>query len=154
MRCARDWVGGLLLVTALLPGVARGQESQIEGLRAAVKTQPTDAQASLALGRALRRAGRVQEALAELRRGVNLARSGQLDLHWEIARTLEMRGDFGQTMIQCKVIGALPPDPGRGKSAADIAAAGHACAAEAHLLWKRASEALTETAQALKTTKS
>src|SRR5262245_33316438 len=145
MRCARYWVGRTLVFAAFLPGVARGQESQIEGLRAAAKAQPTDAPASLALGRALRRAGHTQEALAELRRGVNLARSGQLDLHWEIARTLEMRGDFGQTMIQCKVLGALPADPSHGRTSQDIAAAGHACAAEAHLLWKRASEALLET---------
>ena len=42
-------------------------------------------------------------------------------------------------MVACKVIGALPAG----------ALLGHACAAEAHLLWRRASEALGETAQAL-----
>jgi tetratricopeptide (TPR) repeat protein len=147
-------VAPLLVAALLLAAPAAAQESQIDGLKSQAKAQPTDAAASLALGRALRRAGRTQEALVELRRGVNLARTGELDLHWEIARTFEMRGDFGQTMIQCKVIGALPPDPSRGRTSSDIAAAGHACAAEAHLLWKRASEALLETVQALKSNKS
>src|SRR6516165_4516330 len=105
MRPARALLAVALLAVA---PAARAQESQIDTLRAAAKSQPTDATAALALGRALRRAGRTQEALVELRRGVNLARAGQLELHWEIARTLEMRGDFGQTMVQCKVLGALP----------------------------------------------
>jgi cytochrome c-type biogenesis protein CcmH/NrfG len=142
------------LSVVLLAPSAAAQQSQIDGLKAAARAQPNDPAAALALGRAYRRAGRTQEALTELRRGVNLARAAQIDLHWEIARTLEMRGDFGPTMVQCKVLGALPADSGRGRSAADVAAAGHACAAEAHLLWKRASEALVETALALKSSKS
>jgi tetratricopeptide (TPR) repeat protein len=52
------------------------------------------------------------------------------------------RHDFPQAMTACKVLGALPLP-----SVAN--ADGHACAADAHLVWQRATEALTETAAAL-----
>src|SRR5438132_1602792 len=129
MRSARIWTAAALVLSmaAGAPGEASAQLSQIDALKAAAKAQPADAAASLALGRALRRAGKTKEALEELRRGVNQTRAGALtiDLHWELARTLLARGDFGPAMIQCKVTGALPGGarPGarrdrRGRSAA------------------------------------
>ncbi len=60
-------------------------------------------------------------------------------LHWELARALIDRRDFMGAMTECKVLGTLPGQ----------AAEGHACAAEAHLLWQRSTEALGETALAL-----
>ena len=132
-----SFVGGVSGVS----GVAHAQVSQIDAHKAEAKAQPADARASLALGRAYRRAGKTKEALEELRRGLNQTRVQDqgIDLHWELARTLLARGDFGPAMVQCKVIAALPGG----------ARSGHACAAEAHLSWRRASEALVETALAL-----
>ncbi len=102
-----------------------------------------DPASALALGRALRRAGHTDDALTELRRGASLASGHEasvaIKLHYEIARSLLDKRDFGQAIVTCKVVGAQTGG----------AAAGHACTAEAHLLWKRGSEALSETALAL-----
>lgn len=126
-----------------LPAPAWAQESSLDVRRAAVKASPNDPAASLALGRALRRAGHDTEALGELRRGATLwnGRAGEaaVSLHYELARAHIARRDFAQAMVQCKVAGGI----------AGGSSAGHACAAEAHLLWKRASEAHVETAAAL-----
>src|SRR5215472_10851798 len=135
-----------LLLVGLAVGSARpahAQQSQADALRATAKASPGDANQALALGRALRRAGREADAQQELRRGLGLSngRTGEtaILLQWELARVAIARRDFGQAMVTCRVVGALPGG----------ALPGHACAAEAHLLWKRASEALVETGQAL-----
>lgn len=132
-----------IALMALAPSAAHAQETVLDPLRAAVKAAPTDAAAALALGRALRRAGHEQDALIELRRGFSTAagRAGDfaLALHWEIARTHMALKDFGMAMVSCRVVGALPTG----------ATASHACAAEAHLVWQRGSEALGEAALAL-----
>ena len=60
-------------------------------------------------------------------------------LHWEVARTLTDRHDFMATMTECMVLEKLPGQ----------ASEGHACAAEAHLVWQRSTEALVETGLAL-----
>ena len=60
-------------------------------------------------------------------------------LHWEVARVWMDRKDFIQTLTACQVLGKLP----------GASAEGHACAANAHLLWQRSTEALNETAAAL-----
>jgi tetratricopeptide (TPR) repeat protein len=126
-------------------GAARSacaQESAVPSAQAATKAAPTDPSAALALGKAYRRAGRLTPALGELRRGIAVS-GGRLDvlaaLHWEVARTLVDRRDWVATMTECKVLGSLP-----GQSAA-----GHACAAEAHLIWQRSTEALAEVGLAL-----
>jgi tetratricopeptide (TPR) repeat protein len=130
-------------VPALAPSHAAGQESLLGGLRTAAKAAPLDPNAALALGRALRRAGHETEALQELRRAAALSnsRAGSfpVSLEWELARTAIARRDFNAAMTACRSLGALP----------GAASEGHACAAEAHLLWRRASEALLETTQAL-----
>jgi tetratricopeptide (TPR) repeat protein len=132
----------VILVSSVASGRAIAQQSSVPALRAAAKNAPADPSAALALGRALRRAGLATPALAELRRGVAVS-GGRIDvvsqLHWEIARALIDRRDFAGTMTECKVLGTLP-----GQSAE-----GHACAAEAHLLWQRSTEALGEVALAL-----
>jgi tetratricopeptide (TPR) repeat protein len=132
--------GGAL--TFALP--VQAQESQLDGLRAATKAAPMDPAASLALGRALRRAGHAGEALRELRRGASLspaAHAGEIGigLRWEASRAFLQRREFAQAMATCKAVGAVPGGT----------SAGHACAAEAQLLHKRASEALIETGLAL-----
>jgi tetratricopeptide (TPR) repeat protein len=134
--------GLVLLFAQFAPRQAWAQESQLDSLRAAAKSSATDAAAALAFGRALRRAAHFTEALAELRRGTVFAASKPdvaIQLSWEIARVQMDRHDFRQALAACGVLGAL-----RGASAE-----GHACAADAHLVWQRATEALTETAAAL-----
>ncbi|MEO6421067.1 MAG: tetratricopeptide repeat protein [Polyangiaceae bacterium] len=145
MYIARVLIALPLLAAASL-GLAKpayAQESAVESLKASAKATPLDARAALALGTGLLRAGHPLEAGQELRRGANLeaGRSGDVavDLHYALARVAIAQRDFGQAMVQCRVVGSITGG----------APLGHACAAEAHLLWKRASEALTESALAV-----
>jgi tetratricopeptide (TPR) repeat protein len=116
---------------------ARAQESQLDALRAAARAAPRDPLAALALGASLRRADRLPDALAELRRGIAIAGSPDALrlLEWEVVRVEGDRHDFLQTMASCKPL----------KASGDA----HACAAFAHLVRQRATEALEETALAL-----
>jgi tetratricopeptide (TPR) repeat protein len=121
-------------------GVAFAQESKLESLRASSRASATDASAGLAYGRALRRAGHYAEAAAELRRALPYARGPvAVELHYEIARVSLDQRDHGKAMAECRSMASLP-----GGSFAS-----HACAADTHLLWRRASEAHLETEQAL-----
>lgn len=123
---------------------ACAQESLVAAAREATSAAPGDPGAALALGKALRRAGKLTPALAELRRGIAVS-GGRLDmltaLHWEVARAFVDRHDWAATMTECQVLGKLPGQ----------ASAGHACAADAYLIWQRSTEALDEAARALKT---
>lgn len=141
-------VAGLGLAAGLGPlpqtsfRAAIAQESLVPALQSAAKSSPMDPSAALALGRALRRAGHPVKALAELRRGIAVSAAHPdvlLQLHWEVARAQIDRHDFAQAMTACQVLGKLP----------GAAAEGHACAAEAHLVWQRSTAALDETALAL-----
>src|SRR3954469_10735640 len=107
------------------------QESALGPARALSRASLGDAKASLAYGRALLRAGHDSEAAEELRRGMPLARGGALaiEMRWELARVAIAKHDFPQAMAHCRAVGAMP----------NGATAGHACAAEAHLLWRRGS---------------
>jgi tetratricopeptide (TPR) repeat protein len=123
---------------------ARGQESRLDALRAEANAAPaTDRwRASLALGRALRRAGHAPEAEAELRRGIGFAGANAdalIALHEELARVYVDRRDFSHALAACQALSKV-----RGAEAR-----GHACVAEAHLVWQRASLALAEAATAL-----
>jgi tetratricopeptide (TPR) repeat protein len=145
MHTARTWIAtGLFFLCAgagaTLAPPALAQESVLDQARAAARSG--DPRASLAYARALRRAGRDTEAAQELRPRVAQTPGGALgvELRWELARVAIARHEFQQAMAHCRSAGAI----------AGGATAGHACAAEAHLLWRRASEALLETAQALK----
>jgi tetratricopeptide (TPR) repeat protein len=133
-----------LALALVLGGVALGnvcsaQESLLEGLHGSSHASPMDPMLALRYGIALRRAGRYGEAAQELRRGASLPTGGQGDtgvlIRYEIARTAIDRRDFWGAMSACKSISLAP--------------ASHACIAEDHLLWGRATEALPETAQAL-----
>jgi tetratricopeptide (TPR) repeat protein len=121
-----------------LPALA--QQSQLESLRATARATPSDASAGLAYGRALRRAGHYVEATTELRRALAYARGPvAVETHYEIARVSLDQRDHGRAMAECRSMASLPGG----------VYASHACAADTHLLWRRASEALLETEQAL-----
>ena len=142
-----------LATSALLAAVSAGgivcsispaafaQESFLGTAREATQKAPASADAALAYGKALRRAGRENEALTELRRGQMYAKErNAIEIDWEIARTLIAKRDFQSTMNACGAIRKLP----------NGLAASHACAAEGHLLWRRGTEALAETAEVRK----
>lgn len=133
------------LAFVLVSRAAFAQESSLDGARAATRANANDVNASIALGKALRRAGKYADSLAELRRGAATFAGHQPDsamkLHWELARTLIAQRDFSNAIVECRVVGA---QTGGGAS-------GHACTAEAHLLWRRATDAATEIAQAGRT---
>jgi tetratricopeptide (TPR) repeat protein len=139
MQIAR--ISAVALVVTLASS-AFAQESGIDSARAAVHANANDPQAAVALGRALRRAGKYADALTELRRGASTLAGHQADaaqkLHWELARTYIAQRDFSNAMVACRVVGAQTGGT----------AAGHVCAAEAHLLWRRATDAITELASA------
>jgi tetratricopeptide (TPR) repeat protein len=135
-------LAGIVCCVATSSTSSWAQESQIDSLRTTARSNGSDAAAALALARALRRAGHVNEAIAETRRGIAIGASkpdAMLELHWELARAHMDQHDFRQALGACGALGRL-----RGATAD-----GHACAAGAHLVWLRASEALTETAAAL-----
>jgi uncharacterized protein HemY len=85
------------------------QEHRLKDLRDAAHAAPQDAQASLALGRALRRAGHYNEALGELRRGLALAdsRSGPsaAALRYEVARVYIDDHRFREALGACQALG-------------------------------------------------
>jgi tetratricopeptide (TPR) repeat protein len=133
------------LVTALgsfaagLP--ASAQEGDVAGLRAAAKASPGDAAASLALGKALRRAGRFQEAAVELQRGSLLGgalKAGLApQLHYEVARTRIEQRDLHLALRACDGLGPST-------------ALSNACRADAYLMQNRATDALPLVERALK----
>lgn len=131
---------GVLFTT--FGAIASAQESVVAQTAARAKASPLDPAVALEHGRALRLAGRLDEAALVLRRAASsqIARttSAGSPLHWELARVAIDRRDFGQAMVQCRVVMNRP----------GTKAAGHVCAAEAHLLWRRATEVHAELAHA------
>lgn len=127
-------------IAVLAPSVPAGaQEAGLTEARERVKAAPLSPEASLTYGQALRKAGHEGEALTELRRGVALAANrpdAAALLKWELARTHIAKREFEQAYWLCSGIGKTP-------SATDVS---HVCTAEAHLLWRRGTEALTELA--------
>ena len=136
-RTAPKWL--LLLAvgasSALSLASASAQEADLPALRAAVKANPSDPDAALALGRALRRAGRFAEAATELTRGAGRAGAKGAALRYELARVKVDQRDHSGALVACK---GLPP------------ALAAACRAEAHLVQNRATEAMPEVERALK----
>ena len=125
---------------SMATGSAHAQESGLDAARDQAKAAPASGEASLAYGRALRRAGREADALVELRRGLGIGKGELLGrLEWEIARTHVARREFEPAMSSCRAMAKV------------AAAASHVCAAEAHLLWRRGTEAESEALLALKT---
>ncbi|MBX3220047.1 MAG: tetratricopeptide repeat protein [Labilithrix sp.] len=120
---------------------ASAQESAVSAARDGARKAPASPEAATAYGRALRRAGREAEALAELKRAQVFAKGdAAIAVGWEIARTHIARRDFAPAMSACKSVAKV----------ANGAAASRVCAAEAHLLWRRGTEALAELAELAK----
>jgi len=128
----------LVLGVACTTGMAGAQESALTDAKDKAKQTPTSPDAAFTYGRALRRAGRETDALNELRRGQAFAQGPTaVKLTWEVARTYIAKRDFQHAMATCRGMQRLT----------NANAASHACAAEAHLLWRRGSEAMTEIAE-------
>lgn len=123
------------------PGVAAAQEQKLTALRQEVRAAPGDAQASFALGRALRHAGRWEEAAAELRRGGSTRDAWRLGTRGKLALELQrVQADRDEATAALAACRAVP--------AAEVVLA-HVCLAEGFLKQNRASEALPEAEQAL-----
>lgn len=141
----RAAVVAAVIVTGVLalPQRAWGQESQVDGMAANVRAHPGDADAALALGRALRRAGRTQDALTQLRAAIGRMPGSPATgaLVHELSRVYADAHDFNSAMGMCEKFRKNPGLP--------MPLEGHVCAAEAQLVRQRASEALIETAAAL-----
>jgi len=131
------FVLALALSTVTAGHVCGAQESLLDAAKAASRAAPLDPALALRYGVALRRAGHPADAAQELRRGAALTDKGDTGvmLRYELARTAIDRRDFWGAMSACRSISLAP--------------ASHACMAEDHLLWGRATEALPETVQAL-----
>lgn len=127
------------LLAASLPAMAQAHREA--AARDAVAADRNDANASLLLGRVLRKAARHDAALAELNRGSRLASARPLALRlgWEIARVQLDRENFQGAMAACRQLASIQGG----------AALSHACLAYAHMLHKRATEAAPEIAKAL-----
>lgn len=126
-------LSGGIVCTTTTP--ASAQETSLSEAKDRTRRESTSAEASLAYGRALRRAGHESEALTELRRGQIFAKDANAILvEWEIARTHIAKRDFGAAMASCASL----------KKLSNGAFAQRVCAAEAHLLWRRGTEALVE----------
>lgn len=147
MRVSRFWAGALLAICAAggivcTTSPAAAQESALAAAKERTRREPISPEAAIAYGRALRRAGREVEALAELRRGRVFAKGeAEIAIDWEIARTHIAKRDFYAAANACaEVKKVLPggPTPAR------------VCMAEAHLLWRRGTEALAELAEVAK----
>ena len=137
---------GVAFTTAASAHPAFAQESGVAEAQAKAKASPTSHEASLAYGQALRRAGHEVEALTELRRALAVTGGrGEIAgrVEWEIARTFIARREFEPAMGTCRAMAKMPLASG-----ADVAS--HVCAAEAHLLWRRGTEATVEVAEVAK----
>jgi tetratricopeptide (TPR) repeat protein len=131
----------LALAVAASTGAA-AQTARVTSAREAVARNPNDPAASLALGRALRRAGIWDAAATELRRGALLGSAAGdigLAIRRELARVFVDQGKHDEAMNACRQI--APVKGGQALS--------HACVADAHMIRKRATEALPEVERAL-----
>ncbi len=143
MNACRWALGVALTIVATSPRLASAQESGVAEAQALAKASPSSAEASLGFGRALRRAGREADALAELRRGLAVSGGrGEIAtrLQWDVARTYIARREFEPAMASCRAMTKM-----RLAAGADVTS--HVCAAEAHLLWRRGTEAAAEVAE-------
>lgn len=141
-RGGRLVIAGALVAALQLAQSPPAGAAELRELREAVKKDPSDARAALALGKALRRAGELGEARGVLSRGAiapTAHSSGALEpLLYELALTQIDRNDMAGANVACKQLATA------GKKA--FAAA---CRAEVHMLRNRATEALPEVDQAL-----
>jgi tetratricopeptide (TPR) repeat protein len=120
-------------------GLGAGLALAVGVLCTTVPSQAAGSEDALAKGQSLRRSGKENDALTELRRakvGATGAMATKID--WEIARTHIAKRDFASAMATCRGMAKEAP------------AASRVCAAEAHLLWRRGTEAMNELAELAK----
>jgi tetratricopeptide (TPR) repeat protein len=116
----------------------QAQESELEALRAAARSDARGAGAQRALGMALLRAGRYREAEQQLARASRVAR-GSLESLFDIARVSFARGDHGAAERACNALSRLDR----------TAVLTRVCHARADLVWNRAARAFGELETAL-----
>lgn len=125
------------LATLVMPSVASAQESEVAGLQAGAR----DPAGALRLGRALRRAGRFDEAVRALT-PASRAPATRTEASWEIARVRFDQGNFRASEAACR---AFPLS----RNATDRAnLARRVCMARAYLVWQRVALADREIAAA------
>ena len=77
---------------AVTPGVVHAQEATLESLEAALKLDPTDAESRYMLGMAYAKAGRMEDALREVKEAV-ATEPDNPEFHQALALILERKGD-------------------------------------------------------------
>lgn len=135
MLHARSLLAVVSATLALCPAVASAQESRIASLREAGH----DGASTLQLGRAMRRAGRFDEAVRTLQ-GVRDA-ALRNDALWEIARVRFDQGVFQAARGACMTF----PMPRNNPAAGFMR---HVCMGRAYLVWNRVALAEREIAAA------
>lgn len=110
----------------------------MEAARARARENPRDADAQLALGHVLRRAGRFAEAATQMTKAARLRRGWEQGLY-DVARVYFDQGDYRRARTAC---GALARVSKQG-------VAHHACMARTYLVWNRTDRALEEADAAL-----
>lgn len=126
----------LAALLAIAPSSAAAQESALAALRPAA----TDPPGQLRLGRALRRAGRFDEAVRALTSAAGAA-TVRDDALWEIARVRVDQGVFQQARLACERFPMPRANPAG-------AFRRRVCLARAYLLWNRVALAEREIAAA------
>lgn len=118
----------LALASATL---VKAQGDPLESLRVAANAAPRDAAARTELGRALLRAGRLDEAERTLKKAAQLQR-GSLGAAYEVLKVTFERGDHRAARGAC----------GGFKKVAANTPYEHLCFARAFLIWRRSSRAM------------
>lgn len=111
--------------------VAEAQLDALEALQAGAKAAPRDAAAQTELGRALLRAGRLDEAERTLKKAAQLQRAS-LGAAYEVLKVTFERGDHRAARGAC----------GTFKKVAADTPYEHLCFARAFLIWRRSSRAM------------
>lgn len=114
------------LALSTLPLAAAGQEAAVASLQGG----GNDPQRAIDLGRALRRAGRFDEALRALQPALRAAPT-RVAASWELARVRFDQGDFRAAEAACRAFPLARPatDPRN--------LARHVCMGRAYLVWQR-----------------
>lgn len=128
----------ITLCLLFAPARASAQETQLEGLRSAVRSAPRDYDAQLALGHALIEAGRYRQATATLSRAARL-RSGDPVAQYEPIRVLFAQHAHQRARAACRRIQRVARD----------SAISHVCQARAFLAWNRSGRAFEHLEAAL-----
>lgn len=123
---------GFAVGILFLPAAASAQGA-LEAAEHAAEAAPRDAEAQLAYGRALTRAGRFRDADRVLRSAARL-RGNTLEALYDVARVAFAQGDYQRSRRACQAL----ERESRG------AALTHVCRARAFLVWNRAGRAFEE----------